>query len=473
MTIREKFEAAGQGGVFRFFDSLDDGAKNTLLGQLEQVDLGELDSLLKELVFKTAPAEAGIDFSKLSPAPFKPLPADRASDPEWAEAKKIGEDAIRAGRLAAFVVAGGQGTRLGFNAPKGLYKVSPVKQKSLFQIFAEKILSAQRKYGVSIPWLVMTSHINDAATRAFFEENAFFGLDKNDVIFFKQGLMPAVDANGKIILEQKGKIAMTPDGHGGCLRGMCRSGAAEELKKRGIDCISYFQVDNPLVNIIDPYFLGFHIKSGSEMSSKMIPKAYALEKVGHFCELGGKMCVVEYSDLPKEYQERLDKNGQLEFRAGSVAIHILDRAFVERLGGSGDGAKLPFHRADKKIPCVDADGNQIKPEKPNGIKFEMFVFDALPMAKNPVIIEGARGDEFSPVKNAEGVDSPLTCKNDQKKQAARWLKAAGGSVPTASDGVPEIDLEVSPLFASNEEDFVAKWRALENKPEIKNGLYLE
>lgn len=157
---------------------------------------------------------------------------------------------------------------------------------------------------------------------------------------------------------------------------MCRSGAAEELKKRGIDCISYFQVDNPLVNIIDPYFLGFHIKSGSEMSSKMIPKAYALEKVGHFCELGGKMCVVEYSDLPKEYQERLDKNGQLEFRAGSVAIHILDRGFVERLGGSGEGAKLPFHRADKKIPCVDADGNQIKPEKPNGIKFEMFVFDA-------------------------------------------------------------------------------------------------
>ena len=155
MTIREKFEAAGQGGVFRFFDSLDDGAKNALLGQLEQVDLGELDSLLKELVFKTAPAEAGIDFSKLSPAPFKPLPTDRASDPEWAEAKKIGEDAIRAGRLAAFVVAGGQGTRLGFNAPKGLYKVSPVKQKSLFQIFAEKILSAQRKYGVSIPWLVL------------------------------------------------------------------------------------------------------------------------------------------------------------------------------------------------------------------------------------------------------------------------------------------------------------------------------
>ena len=353
-----------------------------------------------------------------------------------------------------------------------MYKVSPVKQKSLFQIFAEKILSAQRKYGVSIPWLVMTSHINDAATRAFFEENNFFGLDKKDVLFFRQGLMPAVDKQGKIILEQKGKIAMTPDGHGGCLRGMCRSGAIDELKRRGIDCISYFQVDNPLVNIIDPYFLGFHIKSASEMSSKMIPKAYALEKVGHFCVLDGKMCVVEYSDLPKEYQERTGADGQLEFRAGSVAIHILDRDFVERLGGSGEGAKLPFHRADKKIPYVDESGEQVKPDKPNGIKFEMFVFDALPMAKNPVIIEGARGDEFSPVKNAEGLDSPLTCKNDQKKQAARWLKAVGESVPTDKDGVPEIDIEVSPLFATNEEDFKANWSKLSPKPEIKDGLYI-
>ena len=442
MTIQENFSNAGQSQVFKFFDSLSEEEKKNLLAQLEQVDLGELNTLLDELVFKTQTAESGIDFSKLSPAPFTPLPEDKASDPIWKEAKEIGEAAIRAGRLAAFVVAGGQGTRLGFNAPKGLYKVSPVKQKSLFQIFAEKILSAQRKYGVKIPWLVMTSHINNDATRAFFEENNFFGLDKNDVIFFKQGLMPAVDKNGKIILEQKGKIAMTPDGHGGCLRGMCRSGAIDELKRRGVDCISYFQVDNPLVNIIDPYFLGFHIKGGSDMSSKMIPKAYPLEKVGHFCLLDGKTCVVEYSDLPKEYQERLDKNGQLEFRAGSVAIHILDRNFVEKLGGSSGGAKLPFHRADKKIPFVDDSGTQVKPDKPNGIKFEMFVFDALPMAKNQVIIEGARGDEFSPGKNAEGVDSPATCKNDQKKQSARWLKAAGENIETYPDCGHEIDIEI-------------------------------
>ena len=197
MTIQEKFSNAGQSQVFKFFDSLSEEEKKSLLAQLEQVDLGELNTLLDELVFKTQTAESGIDFAKLSPAPFTPLPEDKASDPVWKEAKEIGEAAIRAGRLAAFVVAGGQGTRLGFNAPKGLYKVSPVKQKSLFQIFAEKILSAQRKYGVKIPWLIMTSHINNDATRAFFEENNFFGLDKNDVIFFKQGLMPAVDKTAR------------------------------------------------------------------------------------------------------------------------------------------------------------------------------------------------------------------------------------------------------------------------------------
>lgn len=473
MDLKEQFIQAGQGHVFKYFDELDNSQKQTLLAQLEQVDLQELDSLKKELLEKTD-AETLIDYSKLSPAPYIPLPEEKRFSDAWVNAKLVGEDAIRAGKVAAFVVAGGQGTRLGFNAPKGLFKVTPVKEKSLFEVFAEKILSASRKYGVSIPWLVMTSHINDVETRKFFEENNFFGLNRDDVIFFKQGLMPAVDFNGKIILEEKGKIAMTPDGHGGCLRAMCRSGALEELKKRGVECISYFQVDNPLVNIIDPYFIGFHILGKSDMSSKMIPKAYALEKVGHFCIHKKKLCVVEYSDLPKEYQEKLDENGKLLFVAGSVAIHMIDRRFIEKLGGANGGTeKLPFHRADKKIPYIEENGNQIKPDKPNGIKFEMFVFDALPLARSPVIIEGARRDEFSPVKNAEGVDSPLTCKNDQKKQFAHWLKSVNIGLACDENQVPKTNLEISPLFASNEEDFEIKWKALSPKPTVEQNFYLE
>ena len=471
--LKQKFEQAGQAHVFKFFDELSAEEQNALVKQLKMIDLQELDRLNQSLVFAEN-TEIGIDFGKLTPAPYAPLPRNKEENPEWAKAKLVGEDAIKAGKLAAFVVAGGQGTRLGFNAPKGLYKVTPVKQKSLFQVFAEKILSASKKYGVSIPWIVMTSHINNDATVAFFEENNFFGLKKEDVIFFKQGLMPAVDLQGKIILEEKGKIAMTPDGHGGCLRGMVRSGAIAELKKRGVECVSYFQVDNPLVDIIDPYFVGFHILGKSQMSSKMIAKAYPLEKVGHFCMLDNKLTVVEYSDLPNEYQEQTDENGKLKFIAGSVAIHVLDVDFIETLGSSQkEEDRLPFHRANKKIPFVDANGTTVKPEKPNGVKFEMFVFDALPMAKNPVIIEGFRGDEFSPVKNAEGLDSPLTCKNHQKAQWNRWFNNVGVKIDADAENVPTIDIEVSPLFASNQADFAKAWNALQQKPTIENGLYLE
>ena len=469
--IFEEFENAGQTHVFRFIEKLSDDEKSSLCRQLQSIDLDELSELNNSLVF--GKGENFVDFKKLLPAPFEKLPKNKDSDPKWIQAKKIGEEAIKNGKVAAFVVAGGMGTRLGFDAPKGLFPVTPVRGKSLFQVFAEKILSAEKKYNAKIPWLIMTSEANNDATKKFFVDNSFFGLDQNDVIFFKQGLMPAVDSNGKIILESKSKVAMTPDGHGGCLRAMCRSGAIDELEKRGISCVSYFQVDNPLIDIIDPYFIGFHIIGNSQMSSKAIPKAFPLEKVGHFCILDGKTCVIEYSDLPKEYQEMREPNGELLFRAGSVAIHVLDVDFIKSLGGKDSSLKLPFHRADKKIPCVDANGNVSKPDKPNGIKFEMFVFDALPMAKNPVIIEGSRADEFSPVKNAEGVDSPLTCKNDQKKQFARWLEAAGESVPKGSDGTPSIDLEISPLFASHEDEFVAKWKAMPTKPKIENGLYLE
>lgn len=470
--IFESFKNAGQEGVFRFYDELSDCEKKSLLTQLEQVDLDELAALNKELVFGGG-GISSIDYGKLKPAPYAHLPEDKASDPLWAEAKLAGEDALRSGKVAAFVVAGGMGTRLGFDAPKGLFKVSPVKHKSLFQIFAEKILCASKKYDTRIPWLIMTSTVNDAPTREFFKENKFFGLNEDDVIFFKQGLMPAVDKCGKILLSQKNEVAMTPDGHGGCFRAMCRSGAIAELKKRGVSCVSYFQVDNPLINIIDPYFIGFHLRGKSEMSSKAIPKAFALEKVGHFCVLDEKFCVIEYSDLPNEYQERRDADGNLEFGAGSVAIHIMDVDFIERLGSSSSALKLPFHRADKKISYIDEGGNLVKPEAPNAVKFEMFAFDALPMAANPVIIEGARADEFSPVKNAEGVDSPLTSKNDQKKQFAGWLEKVGLKLERDTSEVPVFDIEISPLFASNVEDFVSKWNTLANKPEIEDGFYLE
>ncbi|MCX6950692.1 MAG: UTP--glucose-1-phosphate uridylyltransferase, partial [Verrucomicrobia bacterium] len=238
------------------------------------------------------------------------------------------------------------------------------------------------------------------------------------------------------------------------------------------DTLSYFQVDNPLVRCIDPSFIGWHLMRGSEMSSKMVPKAYAEEKVGHFCTQGGKSVVVEYSDLPMAMQRETDANGQLRYVAGSVAIHLLDREFIRRMASGAEGTALPFHRADKKIPTVDASGAAVKPEKANGVKFEMFVFDALPFAKNPVIIEALRADDFSPVKNADGLDSPETCRDDQLRQFARWLRANGATVTTDATGLPGAAVEVSPQFGYDEDSFADAWRRLAAKPAVTDGLYL-
>lgn len=448
--LRSEYESAGQGQVFRFWEKLDEAQKESLAAQLAEVDLGEIQRLVDTLV--KGQGESETDFESLQPAPYVPLPSEGGDSARWAEARKVGEEALRAGRVAAFTVAGGQGTRLGYEGPKGTFPVTPVREATLFQVFAEKILCASETYGVSIPWFIMTSRINHEATVNFFQENQFFGLKEEDVIFFSQGMMPAVDFDGKLILESPDSLALSPDGHGGSLRALVRSGATATMKERGIDIISYFQVDNPLVQAIDPTFVGFHVLEGSEMSSKMIPKAYAGEKVGHFTILDEKLTVIEYSDLPEELAEQKDEEGRLRFRAGSIAIHIISRDFVERMG-DGEGG-LPMHRANKKIGVAQENGETVKPDEPNGVKFEMFVFDALPEAKSPVVIETARDEDFSPVKNAEGLDSPETCRRDLLRQYVRWLKDVGVDVPADENGVPDRTFEVTPLRGFDRESFV-------------------
>ena len=463
------FQQAGQGHVFAHFDQLSAAQQAELLADAGEIDLAEVEELNRTLVQKNA--AAGVDLSDLAPAPFEALPKNGGDAAAWAEAKALGEEALRAGRVAAFVVAGGQGTRLGYDGPKGTYPVTPVLKKTLFNVFADKLRAAGLRYGKPLHWFIMTSHINHAATEAFFRDNSFFGLAESQVHFFRQGRMPAVSFDGTILLEDKHRIAMSPDGHGGSLRALQRSGAVDLMQREGIDILSYFQVDNPLVRFIDPAFVGWHLKTRSEMSSKMVPKAYAGEKVGHFCTQRGRTVVIEYSDLPKAMQEETDASGKLRYLAGSIAIHLLDREFIRRMATGADA--LPFHRADKKIPCLDAAGNVVKPEKPNGVKFEMFVFDALPFAKNPVVIETDRADDFSPVKNAEGLDSPKTCAEDQLRQFVRWTNANGAAVPADATGLPPFAFEVSPLFGYDEDSFAASWSARSPKPAISAGTVLE
>jgi len=451
---------AGQDHVFRFWDDLPADGRRRLLAQLAEIDFRQLGRLIDRHARHPEPERLPAD---LEPAPFIPLPTTDDQRRRRCRMRSRGDDLIAAGQVAAFTVAGGQGTRLGYDGPKGAFPVGPVSETPLFQIFAEGILAVRRASGAAIPWYIMTSEANDRATRDFFAEHDCFGLPPGDVLFFRQGMMPAVDFQGRLILSAPDSLARSPDGHGGSLLALARRGMLADMADRGIDHISYWQVDNPLVPPLDPAFLGYHADAASEMSSKMARKRDPFEKLGNFCLSAGRLHVIEYSDMPDDLAQATDADGRLRFQAGSIAIHILSRRFAERLTEGGEFA-LPFHRAEKKIPYVDAKGNTITPEEPNGVKFERFIFDALPLAASPVVLEIDRACEFSPVKNAEGDDSPATARRDMVRLAARMLDAAGVAVPRNDEGEPTVQVEISPLAAQTVDELkqVCAARAITN-----------
>ncbi len=371
----------------------------------------------------------------------------------------IGEKALAAGEVAVVIVAGGSGTRLGFDGPKGTYPIAPVSAASLFQIHAEKVVALSRRHGRMIPLYIMTSPENHEVTARFFEENDNFGL--SHVRFFVQGQMPAVDReSGQILLAEKGHVALSPDGHGGTLYALAAPGRSpvpsclEEMRELGVRTIFYFQVDNPMVKIADPAFLGLHRQADAEMSFKVIEKIAPDEKLGVVVRVDGKPQVIEYSDLPAELAELREPDGGLQLWAGSIAVHALERSFVERLV-QGD-TRLPFHRAIKKVPFVDSNGDIIRPDAPNAVKFERFIFDALPMAGRFALVETDRAVEFEPLKNATGPDSPATVRQRMSDQFADWLEAAGAKVERRSDGSVPFGIEISPLYALDAAELKAK-----------------
>jgi UDP-N-acetylglucosamine/UDP-N-acetylgalactosamine diphosphorylase len=282
--------------------------------------------------------------------------------------------------------------------------------------------------------------LNHDATLAFFAENRFFGLNDKDVKFFIQGVMPATDFDGRLLASDKDSLALSPNGHGGSLKALIESGSIADMKARGVEHISYFQVDNPLITIANPLFIGLHALKSSDMSSRSLTKTGPFEKLGNFVTSNGKLSIIEYSDLPEEKARETDEQERLKFRAGSPAIHILRRDFIEKFADSS--LKLPFHRAEKKVPYINEHGETVIPEHPNAVKFETFVFDALPLAENSVILEADRAEEFSPVKNKTGVDSLESSQADQIKKAASWLRRIGASVEEGAI------IEISPKYCS-------------------------
>ena len=383
-------------------------------------------------------------------------PGRQVFDP--AAVARIGDRLIRAGKLAAFTVAGGQGTRLGFDGPKGFFPAGAVTGKPLFAFFADALLGAGDRFGLVAPWYVMTSTRNHQQTVAFFKEHNYFGLDPADLFLFPQGEMPSLDIrSGRILLAEPGRIATNPDGHGGSLRALHRSGALADMIARGIEHISYFQVDNPIVRVIDPVFLGLHVgeHSSAEMSSKMVPKAFPDERLGVFCQTQGRTQVIEYTDLPDSLAHESLPDCSLRFSAGSIAVHLIGVEFVQRLNTDPD-FQLPWHRAEKIVPCVDPDtGSRLNPFAPNAVKLEQFVFDALPLARRSIVLETSRQDEFAPIKNATGIDSAESSQRIQTARAADWLEAAGVAIPRTADGTPDCVIELSPRTASKPEHLAA------------------
>ncbi len=451
---KDRFQAAlktlqnlKQEHLLHFYNELSPQEQDTLLTQIESQDWQNLQKLIDAYVFQDPQM---VSYSTIAPAPYYPANPSIELSETYLEARNLGEALLKKGRVAAFTVAGGQGTRLGFEGPKGMFMATH-SGKSLFQVFAEQLSKAQEKYNCRIPWYIMTSPMNDSQTRAFFAENTYFGLEPSDVTFFPQGTLPSIGLDGKLLLSSKCDLALNADGHGGSLRALRRSGALADMKKRGVESLSYIQVDNPNVKMIDPLFIGLHAQSKSEMSAKMLPKTHAKEKVGNFCLQDDKMSVIEYSDIPDELAERRNADGSLAFNAGNVAIHIISVSFIDRLT-SGNDAQLPYHKAIKAVPYLDEQGKLVKPAKPNAVKLERFIFDALPLANQSIILETDRTEEFAPIKNAAGDDSADSSKQLQSERAAKWLEKHGVKIPRREDGSVNATIEISPLTAAEPSD---------------------
>lgn len=444
--LRRKLQQHRQEHVLAWWDRLNDNERRGLIDQLLGIDLDRLAQLYAE----RAHTYRAPDSSWIKPLDI--VPADAPDNPAM---RAAGEEALRRGEVAALVVAGGQGSRLGFEHPKGMYSIGPISRKSLFQIHAEKVSALGRRYGKQPPFLLMTSPATDAETRQFFAEYAYFGLPKEEVFFFCQGTMPALDlAAGKLLLEAPGRLFLSPDGHGGTLTALSKSGLLGQLRRRGIRHLFYFQVDNPLVKVADPIFIGRHLSQRSEVSSKIVPKQGPKDRLGNLVLVDGRCTMIEYSDLPDSLANERDAKGRLRLWAGSPAIHVFDVDFLTRVT-EGAGL-LPFHTARKKVPYLDDKGQVVQPQKENALKFERFIFDVLPLAERWLVMETSHREEFAPLKNAEGADSPQVVQAALTNLAADWLMRAGVEVPRTANGEPAVALEVSPLFALDADEFARR-----------------
>ncbi|KAJ5876156.1 uncharacterized protein N7529_001740 [Penicillium soppii] len=448
-SLVQKYNEAGQGHVFAFAEELTTIEKSQLFHQLSNFNPARINELADKAL-NPPPASTG-------PVVLEPLPESATAsiiDSSAADIQKWNDEGLKLvaeNKVAVVLMAGGQGTRLGSSAPKGCFDIGLLSEKSLFQLQAQRIAKLQSMAGGStiIPWYIMTSGPTRKPTEEFFEKNNYFGLAKANVMIFEQGVLPCISNDGKILLETKAKAAVAPDGNGGIYQALVVSGVREDMRKRGIQHIHLYGVDNCLVKVADPVFIGFSASKDVDIATKVVRKRNATESVGLILLKNGKPDVVEYSEIDTATAEAKDPKQPdvLMYRAANIVNHYYSFRFLESIENWAH--QLPHHVARKKIPFTDAEtGEFVKPEKPNGVKLEQFVFDVFPMTPLDKFasIEVRREDEFSPLKNARGTgeDDPDTSRDDIMAQGQRWVEAAGGIVITEGEAK---GVEVSPLIS--------------------------
>lgn len=397
--LENKLKSANQMQIMSAYNRADEDTKKELINQVERIDFSQIADL-----YETTKHEVNFNNDVIEAIPY--IDREKLSEDELNKYLKLGEDEIKAGRYSVVTMAGGQGTRLGHKGPKGTFDIGLNSHKSIFEILIDSLKSDNEKYGVTIPWYIMTSKENNEDTVKFFESNNYFGYDKDAIMFFQQGKLPMVDESGKILINEKGIIKEASDGHGGIFQSMKRNGVTDDMNKKGVKWAFVGPVDNVLVKMVDPVLLGIMIDQNVPAGGKSTVKANPAEKVGVFCKRNGKPGVVEYTEISKEMAERIDEKGELVFGESHINCNMFSVKAIEEVANKN----LPYHIAHKKASYIDGNGNLVVPEKPNAYKFESFIFDAFDMLDDMAILRVKREEEFAPVKNAEGTDSPETAR---------------------------------------------------------------
>ena len=390
--------------LLSFYEKLTEEKREELLKEILSIDFKQLETLYRGINSTKTNSEQKIE-------PIEYVDEAKLTEEQKQNYTQKGKEVLKSGKYAVITMAGGQGTRLGHNGPKGTFKLGIEPDKSLFEILCDKLKKLQIEYNVTTPWYIMTSKENNDDTVKFFEENNYFGYPKEAIKFFKQGEIPMIDKNGKILLTEEGLVKEAADGHGGIFEAMFKNNVVEDLKVKNIEWIFIGPIDNPLVQMTDELMIGYSVSEGVLATGKSIVKANPKEKVGVFCKRDGRPSVVEYTEISEEMAEETDENGELKFGESHINCNLFNIKAIEKIGND----KLPYHTAFKKATYIDTEGNTIKPTEPNCYKFESFIFDAFEKIDRMGILRGSRENEFAPVKNAEGVDSPETARELYKK----------------------------------------------------------